>query len=573
MATKDSEKPNILVIVADDLGFTDPGCFGGEIKTPNIDKLASEGVRFSDFQASPACSPSRSMLMTGTSAHLAGLGTIPEFHQGKYTIPEYKDQPAYLGHLSHKVVTMPELLRDSGYYTVMSGKWHLGSTKEHSPKARGFERSFTMLLGGGNHHGWEPRLEPEDEKYKPMIRGGTQGMYMEEYDWVEKLPKDYYSSDYFTDRLLEYLKAQPEDDERPFFAYLPFQAPHFPLQVSKEYIERYRGRYDAGPEAIREERIEKLKDLGFIPRDAKPANFQSYPKRKANRPWTERDPVGRERSARKMEIFAGMVENMDWNIGRVLDHLSATGQLDNTAVFFLSDNGAEGTQLEAAPAARNVMPGFAKYFDNSLANLGAPDSYCWYGNRWAQVGTAPSKLYKFFTHQGGIRVCALARYPARWARRRGEVSHAYCTIMDILPTILDLAGAAHPGTAYRGRAVEPMLGRSWDAYLRGAASAVHGEDTVTGWEFLGRQALRKGAYKIVRLPPPWGTGEWEMYYLPHDLAEDVDLRYEQPAKFEEMLAHWAEYQRKHGVVDVDTVKRAYALQEEEWTDGELEDII
>ena len=451
----------------------------------------------------------------------------------------------------------------------MAGKWHLGSTKEHSPKARGFEKSFTMMLGGGNHHGWEPELKPEDVGFKPLIRGGIGGMYLDEDEWVDKLPDGYFSSDYFTDRLLKYLGDRPQD--KPFFAYLPFQAPHFPLQVSKEYIQKYNGRYDAGPERIREQRIGRLRELGFIPQDMKPAPFYPYPKRMSNRPWEERDDMARKRSARKMEVFAGMVENMDYNIGRVLDYLETMGLRDDTVIFFLSDNGAEGTQLEAAPANRNSMPALRKYFNNSLDNLGAPDSYCWYGNRWAQVGTAPSKLWKFFTHQGGIRVCSLVNYP-KW-KRQGIVSHQYCTIMDILPTILDLAGTQHPGTEYKGKQVQPMLGKSWYKYMMGEAEAIHDEDTITGWEFLGRQALRKGGWKIVRLPPPWGTGEWELYDLTNDLAEEVDLRERHPDKFAELLEDWKEYAKKHRVVDIKTVEQAYALQEEEWTESDLEDIV
>ncbi|RSM00815.1 hypothetical protein CEP52_008927 [Fusarium oligoseptatum] len=566
------DRPNVLVIVADDLGFTDPGCFGGEINTPNIDKLGNTGVRWSDFQASPACSPSRSMLMTGTSAHLAGVGTIPEFHSGAYQIPELKDQPAYLGHLSDKVVTLPELLRDAGYYNVMAGKWHLGSTKEHSPKARGFEKSFTLLVGGANHHGWEPELAAEDIKFKPMLRGGTTGLYLDEDEWISELPKDYYSSDYFTDRLITYLKDREDDDKRPFFAYLPFQAPHFPLQAPKDYIEKYDGVYDDGPERVREQRIERLKKLGFISSDAKPAAFSEYPHRMSNRNWEHRDDMARKRSARKMAVFAGMVERMDWNIGKVMDHLEATGQRENTIVFFLSDNGAEGTQLEAAPANRNVIPVLAKHFDNSLENLGAPNSFCWYGNRWAQVGTAPSKLYKFFTHQGGIRVCSLVNYP-KWSKRNGIVSHQYSTIMDIMPTILDLAGVQHPGSEYKGKTVEIMLGKSWTSYMTGKQDSVHDSETITGWEFLGRQALRKGSWKIVKLPQPWGTGEWEMFDLSTDLAEDINLREKFPEKFNEMLGEWREYAKKHGIVDVKSVEQAYALQEQEWTESDLEDIV
>ncbi len=272
-----------------------------------------------------------------------------------------------------------------------------------------------------------------------------------------------------------------------------------------------------------------------------------------------------------MEIYAGMVENMDWNIGRVLQHLETTGQLDNTIVFFMSDNGAEGAQLEAVPAHRSLMPGFQKYYNNALENLGAYDSYCWYGNRWAQVGTAPSKLYKFFSHQGGIRVCSLVRYP-KW-KRQGEISHEYCTIMDILPTVLDLAQVPQPAEKYRGRRVEKILGRSWNSYMRGESDHIHPEDNITGWEFIGRQALRKGSYKIVRLPPPWGTGEWEMYNLAHDMAENRDLRHKESAKFEELLADWKIYVKQHGIVEAPTVVDYYAMQEEDLTDGETEAVV
>ena len=463
---------------------------------------------------------------------------------------------------------MPELLRDAGYYNVMAGKWHLGKTLDQSPMARGFEKSWSMLVGGGNHYGWEPQLDIQP-KQEQMVRGSVAGMYIENDQLLDKVPQGYYSSDYFADKLIEYLKDQPKDDSRPFFAYLPFQAPHFPLQVEKEYIRNYHGRYDDGPEALREERVERLKDMGFIPGDTQPGDFHSYPHLRSNRPWGKRDPVGRERSARKMEIFAGMVENMDYNIGKVVDHLESTGQLDNTVIFFLSDNGAEGSQLEAAPKHRNNTEAFRRYFDNSLDNLGAYNSYCWYGSRWAQVGTAPSKLYKFFTHEGGIRVCSLVRFP-KW-KQQGIISHEYCTIMDILPTILDLAKIEHPGEQYKGRKVEKMLGKSWNKYMQGEMEHMHPDDTITGWEFIGRQALRKGSYKIVRLPPPFGTGEWELFNLATDKTESKNLRDQEPEKFEEMLAHWHTYAKENGIVEASaSVAAYYDYQEEDMTDGEPE---
>ncbi|KAL1888159.1 hypothetical protein Sste5346_009769 [Sporothrix stenoceras] len=560
MTADSAKRPNILIILADDLGFSDPGCFGGEIRTPNIDRLGYEGVRFSDFHASPACSPTRSMLMSGTSAHLAGVGTLPEFEK---TMTEYQNQNSYVGHLHNSIATMPELLRDGGYHTVMAGKWHLGTTKQQSPIARGFEKAFALMVGGGNHYAWEPTVEPGEANI--MVRGSIEGMYMDEDAFVDKLPDDYYSSNFFTDRLLKYLKERPADDERPFFAYLPFQAPHFPLQVDKAWVEKYRGRYDAGPEVLKEERLVRLRELGFLLQDMPAAPFYAYPQRKSNQNWKKRDDVARARSARKMECYAGLVENMDWNIGRVVAHLDATGQLDNTIVFFMSDNGAEGSILEAAPPMRNLAGGFAKYYDNSLENLGNPDSYCWYGNRWAQVGTAPSKLYKFFSHQGGIRVCSLVRYP-QWLKQ-GTISHEYCTIMDILPTLLDVAGIPRPGTTYQGRDVEPILGRSWLDYMTGKAQHIHDDDTVTGWEFIGRQALRKGSYKIVRCPIPWGTGHWELFNLALDMAEEVDLKDEEPAKYKELVEEWGRYAKKHGIVDCKKVETAFDLQIEDLEDG------
>ena len=248
------KRPNFLVIVADDLGFSDIGAFGGEINTPNLDRLAYAGCRLTDFHSAPACSPTRAMLLTGTDHHIAGIGTMLEV-----AVPGFAGAPGYEGYLNDRVVALPELLRDAGYLTLMSGKWHLGSTIETSPWARGFERSFALLPAGASHYG-----------------GGSTGgfspvptLYTEDDRFVT-VGDDFYSSDFYTDTLLRYFRERrqdPEDDDRPFFAYLPFQAPHWPLQAPEESIASYRGRYDAGPDALREERLAALKRLGLCPPD------------------------------------------------------------------------------------------------------------------------------------------------------------------------------------------------------------------------------------------------------------------------------------------------------------------
>src|SRR6516225_4922698 len=323
-------RPNFLIIVADDLGFSDLGAFGGEITTPRLDALAFAGLRLSAFHSAPTCSPTRSMLLTGTDHHIAGLGTMAES-----LTDELRGHPGYEGYLNDSVVTVAELLRDADYETLMSGKWHLGLTAHRSPAARGFERSFALLPGAANHYGYEPQAD-----VKPGLLRLTPSLYAEDRDFVAP-PQGFYSSDSFTDRLIGYLEAR--DRGRPFFAYLAFSAPHWPLQAPAEIVAHYRGRYAAGPEALRLARLERVKRLGLAPANAEPDPMVG------GRPWEELTEAERSLAARAMEVYAGMVERMDWNVGRVIDHLTRTGDLDNTFILFMSDNGAAGELLEAMP--------------------------------------------------------------------------------------------------------------------------------------------------------------------------------------------------------------------------------
>lgn len=520
-------RPNFLVIVADDLGFSDIGAFGGEIKTPNLDRLAYQGIRFTDFHSAPACSPTRAMLLTGTDHHVAGIGTMLEV-----AVPGFAGAPGYEGYLNDRVVALPELLRDAGYLTLMSGKWHLGATIETSPWARGFDRSFALLPAGASHYG----------------SGGGTGflsvptIYTEDDHFVT-VGDDFYSSDYYTDTLLRYLSERSPQDERPFFAYLPFQAPHWPLQAPDESVATYRGRYDEGPDALREARLTALKRLGLCPSDVEP-----HPVVADGSPeWADMSDDERARSARSMEVYAGMVDRMDWNIGRVIDYLAGTGELDNTVVIFLSDNGAEGAIVEAMPLrGPQIAAQIEKYCDNSLDNLGRPSSYIWYGPRWAQAATAPSRLHKAFTTEGGIRVVGLATWPG--FERQREIGTAFATVMDIAPTVLELAGVEHPGTDWRGREVEPMRGRSLVGYLSGCVDSVHDAETGTGWELFGRRAIRQGDWKALYLPAPYGPAAWQLYDLSADPGEIHDLAAAHPDKLAELVALWDRYVEDNGVI-------------------------
>ncbi|OHT19345.1 sulfatase-like hydrolase/transferase [Edaphosphingomonas haloaromaticamans] len=528
MAVKNgADRPNFLVILVDDMGFSDIGAFGSEIETPYLDALAHAGVRFTDFHSAPACSPTRAMLLTGTDHHIAGLGSMVEVVR-----PDFDRPPGYEGYLNDRVVTFVELLRDAGYRTLMSGKWHLGDTPATVPAARGFERSFALLPGGADHFGGSP-LD------RAVVRGP---IYIEDETFVTELPEGFYSSDHFTTRLLDFLE-EGRGDERPFFAYLPFSAPHWPLQAPDAEIAKYRGRYDDGPDALRARRLDRLKDLGLIAEDVVP-----HPVVTEAPEWDALSDAERADSARAMEVYAAMVDRIDQNVGRVVDWLKRNGRFDNTVILFLSDNGAEGAIVEAMPI---IGPLFSQlireHCDNSLANAGKPGSYIWYGPRWAQAATAPSRLTKAYTTEGGIRVPAFIHYPA--AARAGEVSGEFATVMDVAPTFLDLAGVAHPGESYQGRPIAPVRGRSFAGWLHAGADRIHPPGTSTGWELFGRRAIRKDHWKAVYVPGADGRSRWQLYDLAIDPGETDDLARAYPARLEELLALWRRYVEETGVVE------------------------
>lgn len=526
-------RPNFLIIVADDLGYSDISPYGSEISTPNLQSLASEGgTLFTDFHTASACSPTRSMLLSGTDHHLAGIGQMAEammFHPGIWN-----GKPGYEGYLNDRVAALPEILKDiGGYRTILSGKWHLGLTPERFPSKRGFEKSFALLPGGGNHFNYEPGTEEQPAlPFLPLLYARD-----EEYVRYKTLPTDYYSSDYFTSELIKFLDT---DDKRPFFACLTFTAPHWPLQAPDELIKKYKGQYDKGPDVLRAARLESQRRLGLLSHDVVPA-----PVTTSQKPWSMMLDEERMFSAKTMEIYAAMVERLDYNIGRIVDYLRQTNQFDNTFILFMSDNGAEGAILEALPL--QSMNKGVPYIDNSYENIGAKDSFIWYGPRWAQAATAPSRMSKGYITEGGIRCPAIVHYSPLTTRK---ITHEFCTVMDILPTILELAGVRHPGTSFQGREVVLPRGKSWISHFR-SHQPIHDEnEDFTGWELFGQRAIRRGNYKAVYIPkrPYPDETKWELYDLSQDKGELNDLAEEKPEILNELIQLWVKYENEMGVI-------------------------
>jgi len=555
-----TKRPNFLVIVADDLGFSDTSPFGGEIDTPNLMKIAMEGLRLTGFHTAASCSPTRAMLLSGTDAHIAGLGAMAE-HMRRFP-HVFADKPGYEGYLNSRVAAMPEILQDNGYHTVMSGKWHLGLTKETAPCSRGFTKVFSTLPGAGNHYNHEPQLYDTTEKPRAFLKG-NKGLWMEGDDFIDgekDLPKDFYSSNSFTDYFLKYMRERTDEEkEKPFFGYLAFTAPHWPLQAPPETVKKYKGWYDDGPMGLRNRRLKSLTEKGIVPKDVEPAPIHTLD----TIPWAELSKEEQAKSCRAMEIFAAMVDLIDVNVGRVVEYLKSTDELDNTFIVFMSDNGAEGALLEAIPILAGATMGevVQKYYDNSYENMGNHNSFVWYGPQWAGAATAPSRGAKAYSTEGGIRCPCIVRYPPSISQQRqGSIDNTFTTVMDILPTFLDLAGVQHPAPTFRSRDVASLRGKSWTPLLSApesnTVSIYNGENDIVGWEQIGVAAVRLGEWKALFLPPPKGPGKWELYHVSEDLGELHDLADKEPKKLAEMIAHYETYFQETGMFDAYEITRS-----------------
>lgn len=511
------QRPNVLFIVVDDMGYSDIGPFGGEIKTPTLDRLADEGVRLSNFHVLPSCSPTRAVMLTGADNHRVGIGAQEGLATERQT-----GQPGYEMHLNDRAATLAEILRDGGYRTYMTGKWHLGKTATTIPHGKGFERSFTLLNGGGSHWGDALPSDPEE----PLE-------YFHDDKLVETLPQDFYSSRTYTDWLLRFLE-EDKSSEKPFFAYLSFTAPHDPLHAPEVYINKYAGVYDKGYEELRKQRFESLKTEGLIPEEAPLPSWEPSIKR-----WHELSVEEQAASARDMQIYAGMIDYVDGQIGRVYQWLQARGELENTLIIFMSDNGAS-----AFPSAYfGDDAEFLNQFDNSLLNRGLPGSRVTMGPGWAAASTVPYRLFKAFTTEGGIRTPAIVRLPQAVAA--ATVKHDFVHVRDLMPTTLELAKVQHPSVS--NPQLEKMTGASILDLLT-AEQAPERSANGIGYEANGNRAYIHGDWKLVQLVVPWGSGEWELYNLKNDISESNNLALTHPVKLRDMITRYYAYEEANGVI-------------------------
>lgn len=521
------------------MGYADLGAFGSEIPTPNLDRLAVGGVRFTRFRAAAACSPSRAMLLTGVDAPVAGLGNMAE-----ELAPNQVGKPGYEGELSDRVVTLATRLQATGYRTLLSGKWHLGDSAAALPSARGFDHSFALASGGASHFA---DMRPAYAK-SPTATAA----YFEDGVRLERLPPSFrYSSQFYVDYLLDRLPGLATDQagerapasEPPFFALLSFTAPHWPLQAPDAAIAAFAGRYDAGWEVLLRQRHARQRALGVVAADA-PPNLLPWPA------WSSLDAEARSRAARAMEIYAAMIHEMDRHTGRLIDALRDRGLLENTIVVFLSDNGAEGhTYDETWPADQfpAIRAAIDARHDFSYERMGLPGSYVFYDAEWARAGSPTSRWHKGFPTEGGLRVPAFVHYPRRFA---GRIERTPVFIKDVAPTLLDLVGVDPVSPAGK----VPMTGTSLLPLLDAPGQPPAARIEV--FELFGKVAVVSDPWKALRIPAPWraeDAADWALYNVDADPLELHDLSGAYPQRLATLQDAWRDYAARLGVVLPDWV--------------------
>jgi len=506
-------RPNILLLVADDLGYQDLGIFGGDISTPNIDALFNSGVMLTNFYTASSCQPTRAMLLSGMDHHLAGVGSQGRVVEGSMS---------YQNRLTENVASIAERMAALDYHTSMVGKWHLGSADGQTPADRGFERSFVLLEAGAFHF--------------DLVGYGTRdGVHYEDDGApVAALPADFYSTIAYTDHMIGFIE-EASAANRPFFGYVAYTSPHWPIQALDEDMAKVRGRYDEGYDVIRERRFERMKTLGLIPADA------AQPRRPANyKPWNE---LSAERQAEEIavrEAYAAMVERMDTEIGRIKTRLEALGELDNTLIIFMSDNGAEGT-----PDDGPFLADYRAQFNNSVENIGRHDSYRLIGTGWGDAGAASDFLTKSSLAQGGIHAPVVVNAPGL-GLAPGR-SDALIAALDIAPTFVELAGGSND-TMFDGRQVLPMTGRSFAALLRGEIQAVRSDDEALAFESGGQRAVSRGDWKALWIQRPNGTGDWQLFDLATDPGETSDVAAAHPDVMADLAAAYERHAAAVGVI-------------------------
>ncbi|WP_269620978.1 arylsulfatase [Zhongshania sp. BJYM1] len=522
-APSNSTRPNIVLILADDLGFSDIASYGSEIQTPSLDALAASGISFTNYHTAASCAPTRAMLLTGVDSHRNGVPNIPESIP-----PEHQVHENYRGVLSRNAVTIASMLQSAGYHTYMAGKWHLGKARDELPYRRGFSRTITMADTGADN--WEQK------PYIPIYKKANWFADGEE----TTLPSDFYSSEFLVDKTIEFIDSN--SDSQPFFAYIPFQAVHIPVQAPKEFTEKYIKTYTQGWHVLREQRQKRSKELGIIPADSDMMTMSS------TNDWDSLSDEDKRFHAKRMAVYAGMVDAMDRHIGRLIAHLKATGRYDNTIFIFSSDNGSEAT---GGDKPRSLLSRFGlglQGYRNDYETLGTKGSFNTIGPSFASAAASPLAYYKFYAGEGGMRVpLIIAGKPISDKPRR---SNAFTYVTDITPTILELTSTTAPSEFFGGRRIEPIVGRSLVALSREQVDHVYGDSDTIGYELGGNAALFQGAYKIVKNRGPVGDGQWHLYNIVKDPGETKNLSNDMPEKMATMLEAYKQYAEENNVLEV-----------------------
>lgn len=515
-----AQRPNIVFVLFDDAGFSDFGAYGSEIATPNIDRLAKEGMRFTNFHTASTCEASRVMLMSGVDHHRAGAGTL-----SVVIADNQKGKPGYEGYLSERVHSLGQLLRDGGYATYYAGKWNIGNGLERGPGARGWDRYLALEQTGADNF--------EAKVYAPF---NLEAVWWEDGRRA-KLPPDFFSSSTYVDRLIQYID-EGRSAGKPFMAMLALQAVHSPLQAPDADIERYRKMYEAGWEKMRAARYARQVESGLMPAGLK------LPREPSNRPWAQLSDDERRAAAKKMAVFAAMLDHADQQVGRLQQHLRKTGELDNTVFIVMSDNGADAYDLSQLNLPMKLW--YRANFALGIDRMGGKGSYVHYGADWAEVSNTPFASFKGTSFEGGMRVPFIVHMPGKAAA--GGVSDAFAYATDFLPTVLDIAGIPLPGDDPRGKALLRPTGKSLLPLLQGEVQRVHGPDEAIGFEGSGGQALFMGDYKLLRNGAPFPDPSWRLIHLRDDPTEQRDLSKEKPELVKTMLAEVNAYNERSGVV-------------------------
>lgn len=511
-------RPNIIVILSDDMGYSDIGSYGGEVETPNLDALAKNGLRFTQFYNGARCCPTRASLMTGCYPHQTGIGHMT--NSPKDATNRDLGIPEYRGFLNKNSVTIAEVLKESGYATLMAGKWHLGNSgKEKWPLQRGFDKFYGIIAGASNY-------------FKPEYPRGI--TYMN--DTISIADKDYYTTDAFTDYAIQFIdESKQEDSEKPFFLYLAYTAPHWPLNAPQEVVEKYKGKYTEGWTKLRETRFAQMKEMGIIDQDWKLSDQDS-------REWDSLSDEQKKEMDTRRAIYSAMVDQMDQNIGKLVTHLKKQGKLDNTLIIFLNDNGAcaEGGELGGGP--KEQLETKEGYFLS-------------YGGAWANASNTPYREYKHWVHEGGIGTPFIVHWPNTIPKgNHGKLISEYGFLPDIMATCIDVSNATYP-EEFKGNQIVAASGKSLVPLFKGENKRIHTEPIF--WEHEGNKAVRLGKYKLVSKWNKQSETTWELYDMETDRTEQHNLDAQLPEKVSKMVAMYDEWATEKKVLPWNEIQELY----------------